>query len=38
LQYLNWSSPDPAQLQGTHEEKMKEVRKIRDAIEDKLQA
>ncbi|MGO9612447.1 MAG: arsenate reductase ArsC [Dissulfurispiraceae bacterium] len=38
LQYLNWSFPDPAQLQGTHEEKMKEVRKIRDAIKEKLQA
>ena len=38
LQYLNWSFPDPAQLQGTHDEKMKEVRKIRDAIKEKLQA
>jgi len=38
LQYLNWSFPDPAQLQGTHEEKMKEVRKIRDAIKEQLQA
>ena len=38
LQYINWSFPDPAQLQGTHEEKMKEVRKIRDAIKEKLQA
>jgi len=36
LQYLNWSFPDPAQLQGTHEEKMKEVRKIRDAIKERL--
>jgi arsenate reductase len=38
LQYLNWSFPDPAQLQGTHEEKMKEIRKIRDSIKEKLQA
>jgi arsenate reductase len=37
LQYLNWSFPDPAQLQGAYEEKMKEVRKIRDAIKEKLQ-
>jgi arsenate reductase (thioredoxin) len=36
LQYLNWSFPDPAELQGTHEEKMKEVRRIRDAIKEKL--
>ena len=38
LQYLNWSFPDPAQLRGTHEEKMKEVRKIRDSIKEKLKA
>jgi len=37
-QYLNWSFPDPAQLQGTHEEKMKEIRKIRDSIKEKLKA
>lgn len=37
LQYINWSFPDPAQVQGTHEEKMKEVRKIRDAIKEKLE-
>jgi arsenate reductase len=36
LQYLNWSFPDPAQLQGTHEEKMKEIRRIRDSIKEKL--
>jgi arsenate reductase len=36
LQYLNWSFPDPAKLQGTHEEKMKEIRKIRDSIKEKL--
>jgi arsenate reductase len=38
LQYLNWSFPDPAHVQGTHEEKMKEIRKIRDSIKEKLQA
>ena len=36
LQYLNWSFPDPAKLQGTHDEKMKEIRKIRDSIKEKL--
>jgi len=29
---LHWSFPDPAALQGTLEEKMAEVRKIRDDI------
>ncbi len=38
LQYINWSFPDPAQLQGTHEEKMAEVRKIRDAIKAKIES
>ncbi|HMK56049.1 MAG TPA: arsenate reductase ArsC [Dissulfurispiraceae bacterium] len=37
-QYLNWSFPDPAQLQGTHEEKIKEVRRIREAIKEKIQS
>ena len=37
LQYLNWGFPDPAQLRGNHEEKMKEVKKIRDAIKEKLE-
>ena len=31
-QRLDWSFPDPANLSGTDEEKMVEVRKIRDAI------
>ena len=31
-QRLDWSFPDPASLSGTDEEKMVEVRKIRDAI------
>lgn len=29
---LHWSFPDPAALTGTHEEKMQEVRIIRDTI------
>jgi arsenate reductase len=37
LQYLNWSFLDPALLQGNHEEKMKTVREIRDAIKEKLE-
>jgi arsenate reductase len=31
-QRLDWSFPDPATLSGTDDEKMIEVRKIRDAI------
>ncbi len=38
LQHINWSFPDPAQLHGTHEEKMMEVRKIRDAIKAKIES
>jgi len=38
LQYLNWSFPDPSQLQGTHEEKMVAVREIRDAIKAKIES
>ena len=38
LQHLNWSFPDPAKLQGAHDEKMVEVRKIRDAIKTKLES
>jgi len=33
---LDWSFPDPAGLSGNDEEKMIEVRKIRDAIRDRL--
>ena len=29
---LHWSFPDPSAVRGTHEEKMAEVRKIRDEI------
>jgi len=38
LQHINWSFPDPAQLQGTNEEKMTEVRKIRDTIKAKIES
>jgi len=38
LRHLSWSFPDPSQLQGTHEEKMVEVRKIREAIKAKIEA
>jgi arsenate reductase len=38
LQHLKWSFPDPAQLQGTHEEKMEAVRKIRNDIKIKLES
>ena len=30
---LHWSFPDPSRLEGTHEEKLAAVRKIRDRIE-----
>lgn len=29
---IHWSFPDPAQVEGTHEEKLMKVREIRDAI------
>ena len=38
LQHIHWSFPDPAQLQGTHDEKMKEIRKIRDSIKEKIES
>jgi arsenate reductase len=34
---LHWGFPDPAALTGTHEEKMREVRKIRDAIRKRIE-
>ena len=36
LQHIKWSFPDPSQLQGSHDEKMRAVREIRDAIRSKL--
>jgi arsenate reductase len=38
LQHIHWSFPDPAQLQGSHDEKMREVRKIRDSIREKIES
>jgi len=35
---LDWSFPDPSALAGSDEEKMIEVRKIRDAIRDRIVA
>ncbi len=35
---LHWSFPDPSALKGTHEEKLQETRKIRDAIKAKIEA
>jgi len=35
---LHWSFPDPAALQGTDDEKMVEVRKIRDAIRETIES
>ncbi len=34
---LHWPFPDPSQVTGTHEEKLQEVRKIRDEIRQKVQ-
>ncbi|MEW6515338.1 MAG: arsenate reductase ArsC [candidate division FCPU426 bacterium] len=33
---IHWGFPDPSALTGTHEEKMREIRKIRDAIKAKI--
>ena len=38
IQHIHWSLPDPSQLQGTHDEKMREVRKIRDSIKEKIES
>jgi arsenate reductase len=34
---LNWSFPDPSALQGSHDEKLAETRKIRDSIKAKIE-
>ena len=34
---LHWSFPDPSGLSGTHEEKLKETRKIRDMIKNRIE-
>lgn len=36
-QRLHWGFPDPSTLPGTHEERMVEVRKIRDMIRSQVQ-
>ena len=35
---LHWPFPDPSKVSGSHEEKLREVRKIRDAIRQKIEA
>ncbi len=35
---LHWGFPDPSTLQGTHEEKLASVRRIRDQIRAKIEA
>ena len=37
-QRLHWGFPDPSTVTGTHEDKMVEVRKIRDQIREKIEA
>jgi arsenate reductase len=34
---LHWPFPDPSQLEGNHEEKLKETRVIRDAIRSRIE-
>jgi arsenate reductase len=34
---LHWDFPDPSALEGTHEKKLKETEKIRDAIKAKIE-
>jgi len=34
---IHWSFPDPSTLTGSHEEKLKQVRKIRDEIRQKIE-
>ena len=34
---IHWSFPDPSAVTGTHQEKMAQVREIRDAIQRKVQ-
>ncbi len=35
---LHWNFPDPSTIEGTHEEKLQETRKIRDAIKARIEA
>ncbi len=34
---LHWGFPDPSSFQGTHEEKLKKTREVRDAIKAKIE-
>lgn len=34
---LHWSFPDPSVFQGTHEEKLAQIRTVRDAIKSKIE-
>ena len=36
-QTMNWPFPDPARLEGSHEERLAEARKIRDEIKGKIE-
>lgn len=36
-QRIHWSLEDPADLEGSHEEKLEKTRKIRDDIEEKVE-
>lgn len=36
-QRIHWSFPDPSSLTGTHEQKLAQVRKIRDTIQEQVQ-
>jgi arsenate reductase len=36
-QRLHWSFPDPSKVQGTHEEKLEQVRAIRDTIRARIE-
>ena len=35
---LHWSFPDPSALQGSHEEKLEQTRRVRDMIKAKIEA
>lgn len=37
LERIHWSFPDPSQVQGTKEEKLAQIRPIRDAIKAKIE-
>jgi arsenate reductase len=33
---IHWGFPDPSALQGSHDEKLQETRRIRDVIKEKV--